>query len=69
MKMIFVVFNVEKDGKFHAIADTIKTGENLLVHFRRYNANICHLCESRKQAEEIAAAWNESYRKNKTNLY
>lgn len=42
MKMIFVVFSIEKDGKFHAIADTIKTGENLLVHCRRYNANICH---------------------------
>lgn len=48
MKMIFVVFNITQDGKHYAIADTIKTGENLLTHCRRYNADVCHLCESRK---------------------
>ena len=69
MKMIFVVFSIEQSGKFYAVADTIRTGENLLAHCRRYNANICHLCESRKQAEAIAAAWNESYKTNETNLY
>ena len=63
MKMIFVVFRTEQSGKFYAVADTIRTGENLLAHCRRYNSNICHLCESRKQAETIAAAWNESYQK------
>lgn len=69
MKMIFVVFSIKQDGKFYAVADTIRTGENLLAHCKRYNSDICHLCESRKQAEEIAAEWNRSYKENGTALF
>lgn len=69
MKMIFVVFSIHENGKFYAVADTIRTGENLVYHCRRYNAQICHLCESRKQADEIAAAWNASYIANGTHLW
>lgn len=69
MKLIFVVFSITQDGKHHAIADTIRTGENLKSHINRYNCDICHLCESRKEAETIARVWNESYKANGTNLY
>lgn len=69
MKLIFVVFSITQDGKHHAIADTIRTGENLKSHINRYNCDICHLCESRKEAEIIARVWNESYKANGTNLY
>lgn len=69
MKMIFVVFDIKQDGKHYAIADTIRTGENLMAHCRRYNTDICHLCESRKQAEQIAAIWNNSYKENGTALF
>lgn len=69
MKMIFVVFNITQNGKYYAIADTIRTGENLLTHCSRYNADICHLCESRREAENLAAAWNEAYKANGSNLY
>jgi len=68
MKRIFVVFSQEQNGKYFAVADTIRTGENLIAYCRRYNSNICHLCESRKQAEQIALEWNESYKRNGTNL-
>ena len=69
MKMIFVVFSIIQDGKRYAIADTIRTGENLKSHLNRYNCDVCHLCESRKQAEQIAAVWNESYKANGTSLF
>lgn len=69
MKMIFVVFVKELDGKNYAVADTIRTGENLVPHIKRHNSKICHLCESRKQAEELAVAWNESYKANGTSLF
>ena len=69
MKKIFVVFSMEQGGKYYAFADTIRTGENILSHCKRYPTNICHLCESRKQAEGIAAAWNNSYKENGTNLF
>ena len=67
--MIFVVFSVKQDGKRHAIADTIRTGENLLTFCVRYNADICHLCESRREADKLAIAWNRAYKENGTNLY
>lgn len=57
MKMIFVAIAIEQDGKKYAVADTIRTGQNLFAVLQRYNSNICYLCESRKEAEEIAIAW------------
>ena len=68
MKSIFVVFVQEKDGKYFAVADTIRTGQNLIPYTQRYNSDICHLCESRKQAEEIATFWNACFREKGTNL-
>ena len=69
MKKIFVVFNTAKNGKYHAIAETIKTGENLLPFIKRYEANVVHLCETRKQADTLAIEWNQTYKENGTNLY
>ena len=69
MKMIYVVFSIEQDGKRYAIADTIRTGENRKSYIDRYNCDVCHLCESRKEAETTAHAWNEAYKANGTNLY
>jgi hypothetical protein len=61
MKKIFVVFSMIQDGKRYAIADTIRTGENLLSYCKRYGADVCHLCESRQQAEQIALEWNNAH--------
>lgn len=69
VRMIFVVFSIKQDGKRCAIADTIRTGENLKSYINRYKCDVCHLCESRKEAETIAYTWNEAYRANGTNLY
>lgn len=68
MKKIFVVFVQEERGKFFAFADTIRTGENLIPYCQRYKTKICHLCESAKEAGEIAYKWNESYKRNGTSL-
>ena len=69
MKKIFVVFSITQDGKHYAIAETIRTGENLLNYCSRYNADICHLCESRQEAEDLALYWNKSYKANGTSLF
>lgn len=70
MKMIFVVYEVKNDqGERYAIADTIKTGENLKAHCDRYAADVMHLCGSRKQADETALAWNAVYKANGTYAY
>ena len=69
MKIIYVVFSIKQDGKRYAIADTIRAGENLKSYIDRYNCDVCHLCESRKEAETTAYTWNKAYRANGTNLY
>lgn len=69
MKMIFVVFVVSRNGKHHAFADTIKVGENLASHIGRHKADVCHICESRKQADDLAVEWNKTYKANGTSLW
>lgn len=69
MKLIYVVFSITQGGKHHAFADAIRTGENLKSHIDRYPCDVCHLCESRQEAETLARVWNESYKANGTNLY
>lgn len=69
MRNIYVVLSIEKDNKYYAIADTIRTGENLITHIKKYNCDICHLCESRTQAEKIALEWNNQYKTNGTSLF
>ena len=61
MKKIYVVIDKIMDGKHHVFADTIRTGENLVTYIDRFNCDICHLCESRIEAEKIALEWNKIY--------
>lgn len=68
MGKTFVVFSIARDGKRYAVADTIQAGENLLAHSRRYDADVCYLCKSRREAEQTAIDWNDSYKKNGTYL-
>lgn len=69
MKKIYMVISETENGKYYAFVETIKTGENLKPFINRYNANIFHLCETRKQAEEIAVRWNAVYKTNGTYLF
>lgn len=69
MKKIFVVFVVEENGKRCAYADAIQTGNNLVPILKNHYADICHLCESRKEADETAHVWNEVYKKENRYLY
>ena len=70
MKKIYIVIQIEENGKCYAFADTRRTGENLKPFIKRHkNADIFHLCESRKKAEEMAARWNATYKANKTYLF
>ena len=70
MKNIFVVVVTEEDGKYYAIADTIHTGQNIIPIMQRYkDAVIIHLCETRRQADDLAFAWNNDYKRNGTYLF
>lgn len=69
MRMIFVVVVTTENGKHYAFADTIAVGNNLIAILKRYNADICHLCASRREADELALKWNKAYRQNGTDLF
>jgi hypothetical protein len=69
MKKIYIVIQTEENGKFYAFADAIRTGQNLKPFIDRHKADIFHLCESRKQAEEIATRWNATYKANNQYLF
>lgn len=69
MKKVYVVFQIVKNNKYYAIAETIRAGENIISFCNRYNATVCYLCESRTQAELLAIEWNKTYKTNGTNLY
>lgn len=70
MKKIYIAIQVEENGKYYAFVYAIKTGENLKPHIERHkNANIFHLCESKKQAREIATRWNATYKANNSYLF
>lgn len=68
MKRIHVIFVVEENNKFFAKPEAIRTGENLKPIFERNPCVAAHLCESATQAHNLAAVWNETFKKNGTNL-
>lgn len=70
MKKIFIAVSKTENGKHFAFVETIKTGENILNYIQRHKtADIFHLCESKKEAEETIYFWNKQYHKNGTFLY
>lgn len=73
MKKHYFAVTEEYEGHYFAYAMGASDADNLLALFAR-QAGIAtlvaaHACGSRKQAEEIAEGWNESFRKNGTYLY
>lgn len=70
MKKIYITVSITENGKRYAFAETIRTGENLLPHIRRYKtSDIMHLCETRREAEENALRWNAIYKANNEFLF
>lgn len=71
MKKIYIAIQTEEKGKFYAFAEIIRTGENLKILFDKYarKAKIFHICESRRQAEELTIKWNATYKANGTYLF
>ncbi len=66
IKKHYFVFSQCVDGERFAFAETIRESENILAFAARHNADYCMACSSRAEAEKIAIAWNESYKRNGT---
>lgn len=63
MKKIFIAAIEEENGKYYSFVIPIKTGENIKPILEEYkNVLVMHLCESRKQADDLVTTWNAAYR-------
>lgn len=71
MKNIYAVFSkATAGGKRYAYTEAINIkGNNLYAILRMENADVCEVCETRKQAEEMANRWNEDYKANGTSIF
>ena len=66
----FVLTMKTPDGKLYAAASPFTASENLAWQFDPAHGTVtANICETRKQAEETARKWNETYRKNGTYAY
>lgn len=70
MKSIFLVLTVDINEKHYSFVEVLRVGQNIKPLLERYqNIDCWHLCESRKQADELAIFWNNCYKNNGTYLY
>lgn len=70
MKKIFLAAVTEENKKYYSFVIPIRTGENIKPILERYkNTPVFHLCESRKQADDLVIFWNKCYKNNGTYLF
>ena len=71
MKQFWFVLTMKApDGKLYAVASPFSTSKNLAWEFDPAHGTVtANICETKKRAQEIAAVWNESFRKNGTYAY
>lgn len=70
MKTIFFVAVAEENKKCCAFVVPVRAGNNLRPIIERYSdCPIFHLCETRKQADEIVCTWNDAYKRNGNYLF
>ena len=70
MKNFYLAVQEEHTGKYFAFVIRYYNCNNLLATLEQYpNLKTVNICESKKQAEELATRWNEGYKANGTYLF
>lgn len=70
MKHFYLAVQIEENGKGFACDYTVAENENLLsVLAGIKGAKAVNICQTRKQAREIAEFWNDCARKNGVYLF
>ena len=68
--MFYYVINVKENGKYYAYAEKMSKSDNLVSFVERHKtADVIMPVKTFKYAKEIAAAWNEAYKKNGTSMF
>ena len=64
-KYTWYVFTIQdEEGKFYSFAERIRNNANLTGYAKQ--AYTMNACDSKKEAEAVAADWNECHRRNGT---
>lgn len=70
MKHFYLDIQIEENGKQLAYAHSVTENENLLSVLNRIKGvKAAYLCQTRKQAQELAEVWNDCARKNGAHLF
>ena len=69
MKYFYIVMAINENGKQYAYVLRHNQSNNLIGVTEQKNAEFAYLCQSKKEAERIASAWVESYKKNGTYMF
>lgn len=66
MKNHYIAISVKQDGKNYASVLKVSGNDNLLFSLQISGITAANICNTKKEAENIVAFWNECYKKNKT---
>ena len=71
VKNLNFVLQLEKNGRYIAMAVTVPKNQNLYHHFDGYNTygqtvKVVHYVETWKQALELEKSWNDGFKANGT---
>lgn len=69
MKNTYISVTIEKSGKRCAFAIAVSPSDNLLHALDIAGISAANICQSKREAQEIAQAWNDSYRANGSYLW
>ena len=66
MKNHYIAISVKQNEKNYASVLKVSGTDNLLFSLQIPGIAAANICNTKKEAENIAAFWNECYKKNKT---
>ena len=69
MKYFYIVMAINENGKQYAYIMRHNKCNNLIGTVNQKNAEFALLCSSKKEAEKVANAWVETYKRNKTYMF
>lgn len=61
-KISYIAVQVTEDGKNYAYAVKVSESDNLLSKLAIKGIAAANLCSTKKEAEEVVTAWNETFK-------
>ena len=70
MKKIYLAAICEENEKYYPFVIPIQAGQNIKPILERYNnCPVFHLCETRKQADDLVISWRAEYKNNGSYMF